>query len=794
VLREATGEKGLVSLVGPGGIGKTRVALRLAAQPRAVFADLTTLPPGADDEAVARAVISALGLTEPGGGSSLDAVATELASAPARLVVLDSSEHVLEGAAVVAERLARESSCQLLTTSRQRLGVPGERVVVLGPLSLEAAAELFVARAADVGVSEPLDAALVAEVCRRVECMPLLVELAAARLAAFNLADLAVRLDHALEVLGDMRSPHRHRSARALLGWSYDLLTPAQQAIYRALSVLRGPFRLEVAEAVAPSGPPGATTAGFARLVEACLVARVGDRYRQLDLVRADAAERLTAAGETNTALGQLVDWGLRSAGTAEPGDWVDLAAAVEAAQQLEHPRLPSLARLVAERFEEAGRWTAGQELFELAARTAGSAAAAWEAAATAWSRFRFDSAIRLLLLTAESARTEGDNVLEALASVGAVEVSTRFAGSVEEGLAEGQVAALVDRADGLSRQRGGNPRLVAGVAMARAWQAYMPWLARFAAGRKRGSEVAPATVVTELTDAAVGLAERAGEPLFGSSALDCRCVTCLGSGDLVGAMAAITARRALLAGLQDDSARASVERRDLLSMASDVTLRLGDLDDSLSFALQFREFERARGEPHDYVQKAVPPLLFLGRWDEVLDHAARLLAVRRTEPIWTAVQLSPVWICAGAVLGYRGDELGAEAWYSESRLLRSPNAELLRCLRADVELHHGRVDAARQLLTDPPAAIDGQWRALYAALRAEANGGDALVEAGPMVAEDAYSTAIVTRARGDLEGAWMRFKAIGASYQAARSALAMVGAGRREALATYRALGLRTH
>ena len=336
-LRAALGDKGLVSLVGPGGIGKTRVALRLAAQPRAVFTDLTAVPAGAGDEVVARAVISALGLTEPGGGSSLDVVAGELVTAPARLVVLDNCEHVREGAAVVAERLARERCCHLLATSRQPLGVPGERVMVLEPLSVEAAAELFAARAADIAVSEPLDPELVAEVCGRVECMPLLVELAAARLGAFSLADLVIRLDYALELLGGGGSSHRHRSARALLDWSYDLLAPLEQAIYRALSVLRGPFRLDVAEAVA-AGPPGAVAAGFARLVEACLVARVGDRYRQLDLVRADAAERLQAAGESGAALGRLVDWALRSAVTAGPGDGADLVAAVEAAQQLGHP------------------------------------------------------------------------------------------------------------------------------------------------------------------------------------------------------------------------------------------------------------------------------------------------------------------------------------------------------------------------------------------------------------------------------------------------------------------------
>jgi predicted ATPase/DNA-binding CsgD family transcriptional regulator len=790
-LRQALGDNGFVSLVGPGGIGKTRVALRLADQPRAVFTDLTALPAGADDEVVARAVISALGLTEPGGGSSLDVVAGELASAPARLVVLDNCEHVREGAAVVAERLARERCCQLLATSRQPLGVPGERVTVLRPLSVEAAAELFAARAADLAVPEPLDAELVAEVCRRVECIPLLVELAAARLGAFSLADLVIRLDYALELLGSGGSSHRHRSARALLGWSYDLLTPGEQAIYRALSVLRGPFRLEVAEAVAPPGPPGAVAAGFARLVEAFLVARVGDRYRQLDLVRADAAERLRAAGESGAALARLVDWALRTAATAGPGDAADLVASVEAAQQLGHPELAGLARLVAEDFERTGRWTAAQEMFELSARASGSAAAVWEAAATAMSRFRGDSAIRLFLLAAELARAEGDAALEARATVAAVEVSTRFSGSVNEGLDEGQVAALIDRAGVLAQLSGAKPDLIAGVAVARAWQAYM---GRFTPEGQANRDGANATVVVERTEAAVGLAERADDPLLGSSALDCRCCTCLGKGDLAGAMAAITGRNALLAGLRDGSARASVEQRDLLSMFCDVTLRLGDLESCLSYALQFREFERALGEPHDYVQKAVPVLFFLGRWEEVVDDAARLLAVRRTEPIWTAVQLNLVWICAGAVLGYRGDEHGAEAWYSECGLLGGHNAPLLRCLRADVELHHGRLDAARRLLAEPPAAIDGQWRALYAALCAEAYGGDALVEAEPLVADDAYSAAVVARARGHLDQAWSGFTAIGASYQAARTALAFEGARRQAALATYRALGLHAH
>ena len=156
-------------------------------------------------------------------------------------------------------------------------------------------------------------------------------------------------------------------------------------------------------------------------------------------------------------------------------------------------------------------------------------------------SRFRGDSAVRLFLLAAESAQADGDATLEARAMVAAVEVSTRFAGSVNDGLDAGQVDALIDRAEVLAQQSGAKPDFVAGVAVARAWQAYM---ARFTPAGQTDPDGANTAVVIERTEAVLGLAERAGDPLLGSSALDCRCWTCLGEGDLAGAMAVITERR----------------------------------------------------------------------------------------------------------------------------------------------------------------------------------------------------------------------------------------------------------
>ena len=363
----------LVSLVGPGGVGKTRLALRFATKARAVFADLAVLSAGADGETVARTVAAALGLAEPVDCSALDVVAAEL-SAVRCVVVLDNCEHLLDGVAAVAERLMRTGSARLLATSRERLSVPGECVIVVDPLSEDAAAQLFLERAAASGAAQELLAADVAELCRQLEYLPLLVELAAARLTTFSLEDLLARIDNALGLLGSGgRSSHRHRSVLATLEWSYNLLTPPEQAVYRSLSVLRGPFRLSTGEAVVPNGHPGAAAGHLARLVDGSLLVRVADRYRQYQLVRADAAERLRAAGEEEAARGRLVDWALKTlAGGVRPGDDVDLKAAVEAAEELGHPDLARLAEMLAEHFEAASQWSDAQALYELAARSSG--------------------------------------------------------------------------------------------------------------------------------------------------------------------------------------------------------------------------------------------------------------------------------------------------------------------------------------------------------------------------------------------------------------------------------------
>jgi predicted ATPase/DNA-binding CsgD family transcriptional regulator len=786
----------LVSLVGPGGVGKTRLALRFAGQTRAVFADLAVLPASTDAETVARAVAAALGLPEPVDSSALEVVAAELSAVPC-LLVLDNCEHLLDGVAAVAERLLRAGSSHLLATSRERLSVPGEHVIAVEPLSEQLAVQLFLERAGSAGATEELASGAISELCRRLECLPLLVELAAARLSAFSLPDLLSRIDHALELLGSGgRSSHRHRSVLATLAWSYDLLTPAEQAVYRSLSVLRGPFRLATGEAVVPPGPPGSVAAHLARLVDASLLVRVGDRYRKSQLVRADAAERLRSAGEQNAARRRLVDWALETAAIGILlGDDVDLKAAVEAAEELGHPGLARLAEMLAEHFEAASQWTDAQALYELAARSSQDARSAIAAAELATARSRGDSALRLFGFAADLAAACGDADLEVEALEGVVELTLRYPGLCINYPSTEEVEAILGRAEQRSRSVPPGSRRAAMVTVGRAWQQW--GLGTSVRPLGDGSdEGAGSRNVAQPADLAVAMAEASGDQLLLSSALDCRSSGLLRNGDIAGAMVAASRRVAFLSDLRDDSAHARQERRDALSMASAGALRMGDFGTSMDYALRYRELELASREPHGGLQAVIPAQFFLGLWDELIGDATHLFSVRQQEVAWGAGHLTEPWVYAGAVLGYRGQTEQAEQWYGRAEFSGDHHLSyrwLMRCLRADVELHHGRAAQAQDFLRTRSQDTDGWWRSLYAVVRAEAFGGDEIDEAAALVGGDAHAAAVLARAQGKLEVAQEGFRKCGAVYQWARTTLQMGGPDVDEALATYEALGLKT-
>ena len=292
-LRDAVGAHREVTAVGPGGVGKTRLALAVAADLAGDFADgvwFVDLVPVTDPAMVGSAVAAALGLGEQQGRSIEDSVVAGLADRRA-LLVLDNCEHLTDGAAPFVERLlARCPHVRVLTTSRARLMVPFERVYPVPPLSLEGhdgadahsdlgpsdAVALFVDRATAVGwtvEAEHLDQ--VADVCRKLDGVALAIELAAARLPALGLDGLVVGLsDHLRLLVGGHRADDRHRSVRAMLDWSQALLRGPDLTLLRRVSVFVSPFTASAAAEAAGFPPlePDAVVDGLARLADQSLL------------------------------------------------------------------------------------------------------------------------------------------------------------------------------------------------------------------------------------------------------------------------------------------------------------------------------------------------------------------------------------------------------------------------------------------------------------------------------------------------------------------------------------------
>ncbi|MEO3811754.1 BTAD domain-containing putative transcriptional regulator [Sphaerisporangium sp. B11E5] len=307
----------VVTLVGPGGIGKTRLAVAVAR--RAAPADgawLVDLAQIAHPGDVARAVAGTLGVTE--GAEGTVSVVTALRSRRV-LLVLDNCEHVIDGAAALAQAVAEGCpDVRLLTTSREGLGLAHglERLLTVGPLDPSGAgADLFTDRASAFSPAFADEATRpeIEEICRRLDGIPLAIELAATRTATRTVADL-LNDDH-LRVLADgpRTAAARHRTLRATIQWSYDLLVPAERLLFQHLSVFTGPFDLPAVRAVAPGAD--LTLDGLVR--RSMVVAETGPlgrRFRLLETMRHFAAEALTASGRAGVTTGRHTRWCLSEA------------------------------------------------------------------------------------------------------------------------------------------------------------------------------------------------------------------------------------------------------------------------------------------------------------------------------------------------------------------------------------------------------------------------------------------------------------------------------------------------
>jgi predicted ATPase/DNA-binding SARP family transcriptional activator len=304
----------LVTLTGPGGVGKSRLAIAAAEAARDRFpggAWLVELAATGDSDGVEAVIASALGVVPTGEGATSNTVIQAIGDR-ALLVVLDNCEHRLAAVAdVVTDLLARCSRLCILTTSREPLAVPGEQTRRLASLPVDgAAAELFTARAreADAGfVSD--DPVALARVLTHLDGIPLAIELAAAQVHTLGITGLAARLDAKFELLPTPRRgrDERHRTVRAAIDWSHDLLDEPERVVFERLSVFSGRFELAAVDPVVNSGDvDDDTSALLASLVEKSMIVAdgAGDaRFRMLEPLRQYARQRLDARGETTAAV-----------------------------------------------------------------------------------------------------------------------------------------------------------------------------------------------------------------------------------------------------------------------------------------------------------------------------------------------------------------------------------------------------------------------------------------------------------------------------------------------------------
>jgi predicted ATPase/DNA-binding CsgD family transcriptional regulator len=333
------GRHRLVTVTGPGGVGKTRLASRVARAVAGGFADgawLAELAPVSDPAQVAAVVAAALAVREQPGVPAAEALARTLARRQL-LLVLDNCEHVIGAAAeLCAGLLGACDDVRVLATSREPLQAAGEARFRLGPLALPGhsdpaggseAVTLFTDRARQADAHFTVDGRTgpaVARLVAALDGMPLAIELAAARVEALGVAQLADRLDDGFGLLagGDRLAPGRHRSLAAAVEWSYRLLEEREQAVFRALSVFPGPFTLEAAEAVAGTG----ASAVVLHLVDCSLLVppREGPdsrwRYAMLQTLRAYGTGLLDGAGEDATAAAALAGWAVVTAEEASAG------------------------------------------------------------------------------------------------------------------------------------------------------------------------------------------------------------------------------------------------------------------------------------------------------------------------------------------------------------------------------------------------------------------------------------------------------------------------------------------
>jgi predicted ATPase/DNA-binding CsgD family transcriptional regulator len=761
----AIGEARLVTLLGPGGVGKTRLAAVVAEDAVArlpsggAFVDLVPVRDGF----VARAVATALDVTEGSHQPLAEAVAARLGTRRS-LLVLDNCEHVIDEAAEFAERiLAACPATRVLVTSRERLGVPGERSVPISPLPLGSDAErLFRDRALAADPQFVAEPAVIAELCARLDGLPLAIELAAARGASLGATGLLAALEDALRLLSGARGgEERHRSLRAVLTWSYDLLGAQEQALFRRLGVFVGAFDIDAAAAVGGDRPGVADLLG--RLADKSLVVHLRgrvSRWRLLETVRAFALAQMSAAGEEDKTRERLLRWAVDAASAAEgrlsDPAWredfdamaADLRAALAAADgpgEVTHRLASALAHLTFAR----------RHLLESLAHHRTAAAVAPSAASAARdlragagcahvSTTSNQHVYELLLQAAGQARRAGDERGRAIDLARAVETACRYPEAFETSVPHERLLGLL--ADAIAAAPADDPQVAACVAVARAWLA----------GPGKGAPD------PELASAAVAATRATADPVLISSGLCAAGTAALRAGRLREANRITRERLLLLPSMDRNDPYCAPEICNTYGRACIYAIMTGDLPGAMAAARAGIDDDLLR-DTHITASRLVQPLVLTGRFRDALGYAERMWdqweRAGRPAPLWMLPAVCTT-VLACAMLG----ELEtAERWRSRAAEVAGGTlgAEPVALfVDARLAIHNRQFDDVESLVRkafainaplDPYLAYARAAGAELAAAARLPDAAELLAAAAPLAEENGWATACLARARGRL-------------------------------------------
>ncbi|MQA63120.1 MAG: hypothetical protein GEU86_16880 [Actinophytocola sp.] len=685
---------------------------------------------------VPQAVAAALGITARPQQPLADAVRERLAEGR-WLLVIDNCEHVLDAVSqFVTELCAACPGLVVLATSLERLGSSEERVITAPPLALispetgkakgSEAVTLFLDRARAIEPHLDPDPALVGEVCARLDGVPLAIELAAARCASLGIDGVLTALDDRMRLLKGARgSAERHRSLRAVIDWSHELLDDEERAVFRRVALFWGGFDLDAATAVA--GDAAASRAAIAdivgRLADKNLLAhRRGptSRWHLLEIVRVYAGELLAASGEEAEIRARHLRWAAGIAQRIEQrmvagGDWReefdvvvdDLRAALhQLTPEPEHAVVHQLACALGHLAYTRSYLAEAQVHYETAAvHTSGRAkvAALRSAAHVAFAQMRSDSAFELLRDAADRAAAANDPAAEAIALASAVVLGARCPGSFPEAPSEELLGELLARAQ---RVADDSPVVLAHIAAAKAWTA-CPVRAR--CDGPLGEE-APAA------------AQRVGDDALISAALDGVTTAALGDGRFRKAAMLADRRLRLLDRFARHDPAIGGEVGDIFHMVTETAIASGNLPAARIAAARAATDSIGQGVPMLAHSRLALTDALRGSFAEALVEAGEMVSAWRRAGKPTAGWMAPAQYAAAMVCGLTGDHTDMRMWSARAlELTKDPKVQgFAHFVECRVALHDGRLDDALAIAEQLPAEYLGKFDAYARAIAAE--------------------------------------------------------------------------